>query len=138
MSRRSALVFLALASPVTLGLSLIPGPFPEWIFSILVVAFPIALIAVAIGRPGARGLPLLALLIFLEACVIGMLVLRGRVLGATWVGGLPPAAAIQVYGLFLAPLIPVALFYALTFDRFELKQDDLDRLARRGSVGGEE
>jgi len=133
MCRRLSLVFLALASPLTLGLSLIPGPIPEWIFSIVVTAFPMALIAIAIGGrsgPGARGPALLAMLVFFEACVVGMLVFRGQVLDATWFGGLPPAAAIQVYGLFLAPLLPVALLYALTFDRFELKKDDLDRLAR--------
>ena len=92
-----------------------------------------ALIVVAVGRRGGvgpLGIPLLILLVFLEACAVGMLLLRGRVTDAPWFGGLPLAAAIQLYGLFLTPLLLVALTYALTFDRFEMKQDDLDRLEK--------
>ena len=81
------------------------------------------------GRIGPLGIPLLALLVFLEACTIGMLVLRGHVTDGPWFGGLPLAAAIQLYGLFLTPLLLVALAYALTFDKFEMTEDDLERLA---------
>jgi hypothetical protein len=59
-----------------------------------------------------------------------MLLLRGRVLDGPWFGGLPLAAAIQLYGVWLAPLLLVALVYALTFDRFALRQEDLDRLGQ--------
>ena len=53
---------------------------------------------------------------------------RGHVLDGPWIGGLPMGAAVQLYGLWLTPLLLVALVYALTFDRFELTQEDLDRL----------
>ncbi len=132
MVRKLSLVFLAVASPVMLGLFFLPWAWAEVVFAVLVMGYPVALIVVAVsrnGRAGALGIPLLALLIFLEACAVGMLMFRGRVLDGPWVGGLPIAAAIQLYGLFLTPLIFVALTYALTFDRFEMREEDLDRLA---------
>ena len=131
MARRIALLFLAVASPLLLALFLMPWPFAEVLFSVLVMAYPVALIVVAVAREGRRGPVvwfLIGLLLFLEACAIGMFMLRGRVLDGPWFGGLPLAAAIQLYGLWLVPLLLVALAYGLTFDRFELRQEDLDRL----------
>jgi hypothetical protein len=131
VARRFALLFLALASPLVLVLFFMPWPFAEALFALLVMGYPVALISVAVarqGRLGPLGLPLLGLLIFLEACSVGMLLLRGRVLDGPWIGGLPLAAAIQLYGLWLAPLVLVALVYALTFDRYELREEDLERL----------
>jgi hypothetical protein len=135
------LLFLGVASPLVLVLFLVPGVVAEWVFAVLVMAYPVALIVVAVARRGALGplgLPLLGLLLFLQACAVGMLALRGRVLDGPWIGGLPAAAAIQLYGLFLGPLLLVALVYALTFDRFELRQEDLDRLEEQFRVAGSE
>ena len=131
VARRIALLFLAIASPLLLALFLMPWPWAESLFAVLVMAYPVALIVVAVARKGRLGpvvWSLVGLLLFLEACAIGMLVLRGRVLDGPWFGGLPLAAAIQLYGLWLVPLLLVALAYGLTFDRFELRQEDLDRL----------
>ena len=142
MARKLSLAFLAIASPVMVVLFLLPWSWAEVVFSVLVMGYPVALIVIAVsrnGRIGPLGIPLLALLIFLEACAIGMLVLRGHVTDGPWFGGLPPAAAIQLYGLFLTPLLVVALTYALTFDRFEMKQEDLDRIEElRQRYGGGE
>ncbi|MEE4271756.1 MAG: hypothetical protein V2I67_08780 [Thermoanaerobaculales bacterium] len=132
MARRISLVFLAVASPVMLALFFMPWGWAQSAFALLVMGYPVALIAVAVGRRGGLGplaIPLLILLLFLEACTVGMLLLRGRVLDGPWFGGLPLAAAIQLYGVFLTPLLLVALTYALTFDRFEMRHEDLDRLA---------
>ena len=132
MVRKLSLAFLAIASPVMLALFFMPWPWAEVVFSVLVMGYPVALIVVAVSRNGslgALGIPLLVLLVFLEACAVGMLFFRGQVLDGPWFGGLPLTAAIQLYGLFLAPLLFVALTYALTFDQFEMRQEDLDRLA---------
>jgi len=132
MVRKLSLAFLAIASPVVLLLFLVPWSWADELFTLLVMGYPVALIVVAVGRRGTLGplgVPLLLLLIFLEACAIGMLALRGHVLDGPWFGGLPGAAAIQLYGLFMTPLLFVALAYALTFDRFEIREKDLDRLA---------
>ncbi len=134
MAKRFALAFLAVSSPLILLAFLFPIPGAELVFAVLSVAFPIALIVLGAehrGRLGPLRVPLIGLVVFLELCVAGMLVLRGEVAGGPWIGGLPMAAAIQFYGLFLVPLVFVSLAYALTFERFGLRQDDLDELRRR-------
>jgi hypothetical protein len=134
------LLFLAVASPLMLVLFLVGGPTAEWTFAVLVMGYPVALIVVAVaGRVGAGRvlLAVLGLLLFLEACAVAMLLLRERVVDGPWVGGLPAAAAVQLYGLFVVPLVLVAMVYALTFDRFEMRDEDLRRLEehRRRSGG---
>lgn len=134
MARSFALGFLALAAPLILLCFFIGSALGEVLFALLATAFPIALIALGAsreGRLGPLGWPLLALLLLLEGCVVALLALRGSVPTAPWFGGLPLATAIQVYGLFLAPLFFVSLLYALTFDRFGLRSEDLEKLRRR-------
>lgn len=141
MARRLALVFLASASPVLLILFAAPVPGAEVLFAVLVMGYPVALIVLAVAREGRTGvltLPLAALLVLLIACALAMLALRGQVATAPWVGGLPLAAAVQLYGVWMVPLLLVALAYALTFDRFELRQEDLDRLLDRGRQRGDD
>lgn len=141
MARRLSLWFLAVASPAMLVLFFMDRPWVDFAFAALVMGYPVALIAIAASRGGTLGPigpPLLALLLFLEGCALGMLLLRHRVLDGPWFGGLPLAAAIQLYGLFLTPLLLVGLTYALTFDRFELKQEDLDRLEKLAGDRGPE
>ena len=134
MARTAALAFLAVASPLLLVLFAVPVPGAEELFAVLVMVYPVALIVLAVarnGRVGVLAVPLGILLVFLVACAVAMLALRGQVLTAPWLGGLPLGAAVQLYGVWLAPLLLVALAYALTFDRFELRQEDLDRLLHR-------
>ncbi len=110
-------------------------------FVLLVMAFPAALIALAVARNGKVGplrLPLVALTLILEVCGVAILLLRGQILEAPWFWGFPVAAAIQIYGLWLGPLLLVAIAYGLTFDRWELREEDLRRFnARRDRNGGE-
>lgn len=140
-SDRAALLFLAVASPAVLATFWVAGPVGEIVFALLATAFPVALIALGAARRGRLGplrLPLLVLTLILEGSVVAMLAVRGRVLELPWVAGLPLAAAIQLYGMWLAPLALVALAYALTFDGFTLRREDLERLRRSiGSSGGD-
>lgn len=135
MPKKIALRFLALASPAILIVFVWPVPGGEVLFTVLAMAYPVALIVLG-GARGVRlgplGPPLLLLLAILEGSCLGMLLLRGRVADGPWLGGLPLAAALQIYGLWLGPLVLVALAYALTFDRFELREEDLERLRRLG------
>jgi len=133
MARRICLLFLAVASPLILILFVIPWTYSDVVFAILVMGYPVALVGVAVGRGDSlSGLGVVALFLFalLEVSALAMYVLRGFVMEAPWVGGLPFAAAIQLYGLWLIPLLVVPLAYALTFDRFEMTQEDLGRLQR--------
>ncbi len=134
MARRAALAFLAGSSPVLLLTFVVGTPAGEAVFALLAMAFPVALIALGAQRHGSLGplrWPLAVLLLILEAGIVTMLALRGSILTAPWLGGLPLAAAVQFYGLFLLPLGLVAFAYAWTFERFSLRQEDLDELRRR-------
>ncbi|RMH22310.1 MAG: hypothetical protein D6696_03740 [Acidobacteria bacterium] len=134
MAVRSALVFLALAPPLMLLSFVVPGAWGEVLFTLLAAAFPVALIALGAARRGRLGplaLPLALLLVILVAALAGMLALRGRVADGPWFGGLPLAAALELYGIFLLPLLLVGLAYALTFDRHFLPDGELERLRAR-------
>ncbi len=141
MARRSALLFLGLASPAVLVCSCFSGFVAELCFVLLVMAFPAALITLAVARDGKLGplkAPLAVLTIVLEVGGVAMLVLRGQVSEGPWFGAFPVAAAIQIYGLWLGPLLLVALAYGLTFDRWELPEEDLRRFDdRRRAKGGD-
>lgn len=136
MVRRTALAFLTLASAGILLACLFAGRgwVAELVFSFLAAVFPVALIVVGAGRGGRLGplrLPLAVLALHLVAVVAAMWVLRGRVLDGPWLGGLPLAAAIQLYGLFVLTLVLVSLTYGLTFGRCGLRDEDLAELRRR-------
>ncbi len=137
MARRIALGYLALASPLVLVSFCFPGFAAEVAFTVLTMGYPVALIVMAVAGRGSLGplrAPLLGLLVVLEGCAVAMLALSGRGVDGPWLGGLPLAAAVQLYGLWLVPLPLVALAYALTFSRYELREQDLERFEslRRG------
>ncbi|MCZ6506756.1 MAG: hypothetical protein O7A04_01725 [Acidobacteria bacterium] len=139
MTKRVVLVALGPCSGLILVSFFLGEPVGTVLFAMLAVAFPIGLIAVGAakdGRLGPLAWPLGLLLLVLEAAMLGMIVLRGRLPELPWVGGLPLAAAIQLYGMWLLPLALVALAYALTFDRFTLTDEDLRHF--REEVGLEE
>lgn len=51
--------------------------------------------------------------------------------------GLPPAAAIIIYGIGLSPVLVLPFAYALTFDSVTLRPEDIERVrAARAAVGG--
>lgn len=133
MAKHIALLFLGLSAPLILWTFVAGSAVGEVVFALLAAAFPVALIVLGAQRGGSLGpltVPLVVLLAVLEGSVVAMLWLRGQVLEAPWIGGFPLTAAIQIYGLFLAPLGLVSLAYAWTFDRFGLRQKDLDDLRR--------
>lgn len=132
MARRLALGALTLSSILILVSCLLGGGAAELGFALLAVGFPVILMVVgATDRQGSLGSvvwPIGVLFLSLEACLIAMLALRGEVDSGAWLLGLPAAAAVQLFGIFLAPLALVALGYALTFGSFDVNDDDLERL----------
>ncbi|MDX1644843.1 MAG: hypothetical protein R3244_10855 [Thermoanaerobaculia bacterium] len=132
-ARRAALAFLSVASPgVVLAFWLGGGP-GELLFALVAAVFPIALVVLAVGERGAGRLvgPLLVLSLILLGSLVAIWLLRGRLDELPWIGGLPLAAAIQLYGLWFVPLLLVALAYALNFDTAGLSDVALERLHRR-------
>ncbi|MCP4662336.1 MAG: hypothetical protein GY856_43615 [bacterium] len=141
MAKRLALVLLAISSPGMLVTFVWRTAAGEVLFSLLAVIFPLALIALGAQKRGRLGpllAPLAVVTLHLLAGVVAMLALRGRVLDGPWLWGLPLAAAILVYGIFLLPLLLVSLSYALSFERYGLRAEDLEQLRRRFRRGDPE
>ena len=133
MSQRLALAFLAAAASLILLFCLSGGGAAAIGFTLVAGAFPFALMALGARRGGGLGaaaLPVGLLLVMVELSLAGMLLLSGRVLDGPWLAGLPLAAAFQIYGIFLLPLAVTALGFALTFRRFDVAEQDIERLRR--------
>lgn len=101
----------ALVSTMTLGaarkgtIGRLAGPF-AFVFVVLAGGFCVAL---ALGSPGSESPTL-------------------------WLG-LPPRAAVILYGVGFLPLVVVPLAYALTFDELALRADDWDRIREKAGIG---
>lgn len=120
---RLALAAITLASLLLLVACVVPIPGGGVLFALLAAAFPVAMCAIGAARGGRLGplaWPLAVLLVVYLGCVGAMLALRGRVLDGPWLGGLPLAATLELWGLFLLPMFFVAVVYGLTFHREEL------------------
>ena len=138
MAQRLALVVLAAAALLILGLSFVGGAFGPIGFAILAVAFPFALMTLGAaqrGRLGGAVVPIMLALAIIELSLVVMLAFRGRVPDGPWIGGLPLAAAFQIYGIFLVPLAITALGFALTFRRFDVDEKELERLRKLAPKG---
>ncbi|MEM9555479.1 MAG: hypothetical protein AAGC60_14580 [Acidobacteriota bacterium] len=106
----------ALAALAVGGLFLVPGAGGL----VVLVALPLPVVLMALGArhagaPRWLGAFFALLALWLEAVAVALLMLRGEVAGSSWIGGLPAALAVQIYGLCLIPLPLVALAYALAF-----------------------
>ena len=118
-----SLVAITIASLLLLVACVVPMPGGGVLFALLAAAFPVAMCTIGAARRGRLGplaWPLAVLLVIYVACVATMLALRGRVLDGPWLGGLPLAATLELWGLFLLPMFFVAVVYGLTFHREEL------------------
>lgn len=131
MTERLALIILVLLSFTVLVCLLLGGPATSVLFGIAGFGFIPALIAVGAcrrGKLGSLGLPLALIMILLEGSLIGIFLCTGPVQQEEWWCGLPPATALMLFGLWLAPLLLVSLVYAWHFERFGLTSDDLARI----------
>ena len=129
--RRFALSILALGAAGYLSGIFLGNEVGAQIALLLTPVFPVSLIALGALRNGRLGpirAPLLLVALLLEFGLVAMLILRQQVMITPWIGGLPLAAVVQIYLLWVVPFIIVAVVYALTFDTFTLTEADLDRL----------
>jgi hypothetical protein len=135
--RRAALLALALSfGGVGAGYAgaFLPGGAPAWAAWCVLVGMAGAHVAVMVlgaqrhGRIGALG-PVFAFVFLVLVVGLGAaLVLPERLDAAGLWLGLPPRAAIVVYGVGLLPFLVLPLAYALTFERQSLSGEDLARL----------
>ena len=139
MTSRRAIGLLGLLSPLLLAASFWGGGAAHWVWAVAVALFPVALIALGVTR-GREGLgPLRLPLILLAAVLVGSLgLLLALPAGGPTVVGLPFATAWILFVLVPVPLAIVAWAYAAFFDRFWLREEDLERLRQFRSTSREE
>jgi len=127
LSHRSALLALSLSAAAALLAFCVDAPALRWVAALAVTTFPVALIALGAARGGRlNGLraPLLVLWIVLSG---GFLVLLALPHDGPEVFGLPFGMALMLFVLVPVPFVLVCWAYA---SRFELRDEDLEKLRR--------
>lgn len=117
------------------GSAFLPGGPPGWAPWVMATGIAGALASVmAVGAARDRGLgPLGPIFLFVFVVLVAgfgaALLLEGRGVGgsALWLG-LPPPAAVILYGVGLVPLALVPGAYALTFDELTLSDAEWERI----------
>jgi len=129
MSKRVALAFLTAASFSILSTFFIDARALSWPFAVLVMGFPIALVALAVshdGRLGRLRVPLAVLFVMLQGGVLGVLVLSGS--GISGFFGLPLSLHFLLLLIWLGPLGVTTVSYAALFSELRIDDELLDRL----------
>lgn len=132
MAHRPALALLALAALASLLGSCWSSPASPWLVAFGGAAFPVALIAFGASRRGKLGplrVPLVLLGLILAGVFSVLLVLPD---GGPDAGPLPLGTALMLFVLVPVPFILVSWAYTASFDRWFLRQEDLDRIRRLG------
>lgn len=138
MSKRSALAGLVLSTLLIAAgyaSAFLPGDPPAWapwalaMGTALVMVASMALGAARRGGIGRLALPFALVFLILAGGFGAALAMPGVDAADTalWLG-LPPRAAIVLYGIGLLPLFFLPLAYALTFDEMTLSEADLARV----------
>jgi hypothetical protein len=127
LSHRSALLALSLSAAAALLAFCVDVPALRWVAALAVTTFPVALIALGAARGGRlnglRG-PLLVLWIVLSGGFLALLALPHD--GPEFFG-LPLGMALMLFVLVPVPFVLVCWAYA---SRFELRDEDLEKLRR--------
>lgn len=137
LANRLALVLLALAAPATLLAFCVEMSAGPWIAAVAGTTFPVALMVLGASRGGRLGKlrgPLWALWVLLTVGFIAILALPD---GGPDVLGLPAATALMIFVLVPVPLALVGLAYAVTFESWGLREEDLDRIRRFAKKDGD-
>ncbi len=141
MTRQLALASIV-AATVVIALcyasAFAPGGAPTWIAWPFMIATSLTLVAAMTLGAVRRGTSLgplaipfaLTLLILVGGFGLALMQPVPTVESRLWFG-LPAGAALVLYGVGLLPVLILPLAYALTFDRYTLSIDDLDRVRRQ-------
>jgi hypothetical protein len=131
-----ALVVGILAIAIGYAAAFLPGGAPPWAPWLLALGIPVALGAIMIlgAARGQTGIgPLKYPFAFVVAalaigfCAALALPSTESSLSRLWLG-LPPRAAIVIYGIGLLPIIVLPVAYALTFEAQTLSAEDVERV----------
>lgn len=136
----AAIALSALAIAAAYGSVLLPGQTPgwgPWVFVAGVNLLILAFMTLGAARSG-RGVGILALPIALTGVILGIAFAALLVMPPADPAdpalflGLPPRAAVVLYGIGLLPVLVLPLAYALTFDELTLSEDDVARVRAAG------
>jgi hypothetical protein len=115
--------------------ALAAGVAPQWGGAVLAVAIATMLVAfmlLGVSRAGKHigwlWLAFAYVFVVLAGGFILALTLPAETAGTRLILGLPPRAAIIMYGIGLFPAFVIPLAYAVTFDRLTLSEADLQRV----------
>jgi hypothetical protein len=138
MQRSSAVASFTLAAVLiaaAYAAAFLPGGAPAWAPWLVALGSALMIAALMLLGTARSGAPLGRLawpIAFTFAVVAGgfalALALPGETAGMPLWLGLPPRAAVVLYGIGLVPALVLPLAYALTFDDRTLSDDDLARL----------
>ena len=109
-----------------------------WIPPLFVVGVATVMVGMMVlGAATARGIGRLAVpFAFTWILMVGG-VAAAHVLPSVsrpYILGLPPAAALIVYGIGLLPIVVLPFAYALTFDSITLRPEDIERVRAAGAA----
>lgn len=142
-TRRAALVALVVgiaAIAIGYAAAFSPGGTPAWAPWLLALGIPVALGAVMIlgaarGRMGIGPLKIpfafVVAVLAIGFCAALALPATEGPLSKLWLG-LPPRAAIVIYGIGLLPIVVLPVAYALTFETQTLSAEDVERVRALG------
>lgn len=121
--------------------ALVSNPAPGWSAWLLALGIPLALGSImALGAMrGAAGIgslkvPLAFVTLLLIAGFSAALFMPGGESASTslWLG-LPPRAAVVIYGIGLLPIVILPVAYALTFESQTLRAEDIEKVRALGA-----
>jgi hypothetical protein len=124
-TQRTALVLLSLCALATLLAFCFDVPFLRWAAALAVATFPVVLIALGAGRLERLRAPLLLLWIVLAGGFAALLALAHG--GPDSLFGLPLGTVLMLFVLVPVPFTLLCWAYA---SRFDLREEDLERLRR--------
>lgn len=131
----AAVVFSVLAIGVAYASAFLPGGAPPWAAGAMAIGTATLMVATMVlgaargGRIGKLWIPF-AFVFLVVAGGFGWVLAMPATESASsvlWLG-LPPRAAVVLYGVGFLPLLVVPFAYALTFDEMTLSEGDLERL----------
>ncbi len=129
MAKRFSLGFLTVASLAIVVIFFVELRALSWLFAVLAMGFPIALVTMAVSHDGQLGrlrVPLVVLFVMLQCGVIGVLAFSGS--GVNGFYGLPLSLHFLLLLIWLGPLCVTTLTYAATFSELGIDDELLARL----------
>lgn len=124
---------LGVASVAIPAVSFVEAAWAQWVFALLALGFPVALMAIGAargGRVGWLGGVFVGLLALLIASGVVILSSAGAESHAGGWRGLPTSFVVFALGVWLVPFVLTIAAYARSFERFGVSTDDLERLRR--------